>query len=66
MKRKLKTLSALKKRVKKSATGKFLHRRSGTSHNNSVKNSRRKRWLHRPAVVDSTKVKALKRLVPYA
>ncbi|MGQ9707519.1 MAG: large ribosomal subunit protein bL35 [bacterium] len=66
MKTKLKTVSSLKKRVKRSATGKFLHRRSGTNHNNRVKNSRRKRWLHRTAVTDKTKVKALKRLIPYA
>ncbi len=66
MKTKIKTVSSLKKRIKRSATGKFLHRRAGTSHNNSVKDSRRKRWLHRTAVADKTKVKALKRLVPYA
>ncbi|MCX7732651.1 MAG: 50S ribosomal protein L35 [candidate division WOR-3 bacterium] len=65
MKMKLKTLSSLKKRVKKTATGKFIHAHSGTSHNNSAKTSRRKRLLHRPAVADETKVKALKRLLPY-
>ncbi|MGB9742640.1 MAG: 50S ribosomal protein L35 [candidate division WOR-3 bacterium] len=65
MKTKLKTLSSLKKRIKKTATGKFIHARSGTSHNNRSKNSRRKRWLHRPAVADETKVKALQRLMPY-
>jgi len=64
--KKIKSVSSLKKRIKKSATGKFLHRRSGTSHNNRVKNSRRKRWLHRTAVADKTKAKALKRLIPYA
>lgn len=65
MKIKLKTVSSLKKRVKKTATGKFIHAHSGTSHNNSTKTSRRKRALHRPAVADETRVKALKRLLPY-
>jgi len=65
MKLKLKSLSSLKKRMKKTATGKFVHTRCGTSHNNSCKNSRRKRRLHRPAVADKTMVKALKMLLPY-
>ncbi len=66
MKMKLKTVSSLKKRVKRTATGKFVHSHSGTSHNNSAKNSRRKRFLHRPAIADKTRVKALKRLMPYS
>jgi large subunit ribosomal protein L35 len=65
MKRKIKTLSSLKKRLKCSANNKYLHRHSGTSHNNSSKSNKQKRRLHRPAVVDETRFKAIKKLVPY-
>lgn len=65
MKQKIKTLSALKKRIKLTAKNKYLHRHSGTSHNLSSKNNKRKRRLHRPTTVDKTHTKAIKRLVPY-
>ncbi|NPV13606.1 50S ribosomal protein L35 [candidate division WOR-3 bacterium] len=65
MKQKIKTLSSLKKRLKCSANKKYLHRHSGTSHNNSAKSSKCKRRLHRTAIVDKTRVKAIKKLVPY-
>ncbi len=65
MKKKIKTVSSLKKRIKCTATGKYRHQCSGTSHNNSVKSSKRKRRLHRMVVVDSTRRKALRRLLPY-
>jgi ribosomal protein L35 len=65
MKRKKKTLSSLKKRVKKTATGKYVHRSSGTNHNNGCKSSRRKRALHVPVSANRTQANRLKKLAPY-
>ncbi len=65
MKQKLKSLSSLKKRIKRSAGGKFLHKRSGRSHNNACKSKRRKRLLNRPAVLTPEQGKRIAKLVPY-
>ncbi|MGQ9678930.1 MAG: large ribosomal subunit protein bL35 [bacterium] len=65
MKQKIKTLSALKKRIKRTAKNKYLHRHSGTSHNMSSKNNKRKRRLHRATPVNESHTKAVKKLVPY-
>ena len=62
---KMKSLSSLKKRIKRSKGGKFVHRRSGTSHNNASKSKRRKRRLHTPASLSKKVGKRLERLVPY-
>jgi ribosomal protein L35 len=62
---KMKSLSSLKKRIKRSKGGKFIHRRSGTSHNNASKSKRRKRLLHTPAGLSATATKRMERLVPY-
>ncbi|MEO0079026.1 MAG: bL35 family ribosomal protein [candidate division WOR-3 bacterium] len=62
---KQRSLSSLKKRVKRTARGKFVHRRSGTSHNNASKSKRRKRVLHSPAVFKGTLAKRVATLVPY-
>ncbi|MEO0071283.1 MAG: bL35 family ribosomal protein [candidate division WOR-3 bacterium] len=64
MKIKQKTLSSLKKRVKTTATGKYRYYPGGTSHNNRIKSSKRKRLLHRAAISLSLR-KRLKRLLPY-
>lgn len=63
---KLKSLSSLKKRIKRSARGKFVHRRSGTSHNNASKSKRRKRRLHSAAVAHGGLHKRVRQMVPYA
>lgn len=62
---KTKSLSSLKKRIKRSAGGKFVHRRSGTSHNNMSKSKRRKRQLHTPAVARGKLARRIRALVPH-
>ena len=62
---KAKSLSSLKKRIKRSKGGKFIHRPSGTSHNNASKSKRRKRRLHVPAGLSKTANKRMEKLVPY-
>lgn len=65
MKQKTKSLSSLKKRIRRSAGGKFLYRNSNRSHNNSSKSKRRKRGLHVPSVLEGTRAKRISELVPY-
>jgi ribosomal protein L35 len=65
MKQKTKSLSSLKKRVKRSAGGKFMHRGSNRSHNNASKSKRRKRGLHVPAMLEGRLAKRVSELVPY-
>ena len=65
MKQKTKSLSSLKKRVKRSAGGKFFHRGSNRSHNNASKSKRRKRGLHVPAVLEGRLAQRVSELVPY-
>lgn len=65
MNRKMKSVSSLRKRVKKTATGKYLHRHGGTSHNNGSKTTRRKRALHAPVTATKTQSGRFKQLVPY-
>jgi ribosomal protein L35 len=65
MKQKMKSLSSLKKRVKRSAGGKFLHAPCGTSHNNGSKSKRQKRRLHVAATVERSLNERMRRLLPY-
>jgi len=65
MKQKTKSLSSLKKRVRRSAGGKFLHRGSNRSHNNASKSKRRKRGLSVPTVLEGSLAKRVGELVPY-
>jgi len=65
MKQKTKSLSSLKKRVRRSAGGKFLHRGSNRSHNNASKSKRRKRGLSVPTVLEGSLAKRVSELVPY-
>ena len=62
---KIKTVSSLKKRIKKTGKGKFMHGHAGTSHNNACKSKSRKRRLRKPTEVGKTGSKRLKQLVPY-
>ncbi len=62
---KTKSLSSLKKRIKKTAGGKFVHARCGTSHNNGSKSKRRKRQLHTPAVACGKLARRIRELVPH-
>jgi ribosomal protein L35 len=65
MKQKTKTLSSLKKRVKRSAGGKLIHRGCGRNHNNGSKSKRRKRGLQVPVVLKGRLAKRVSELVPY-
>jgi ribosomal protein L35 len=65
MKQKTKTLSSLKKRIKRSAGGKFSYRASNRSHNNSCKSKRRKRSLSVPSVLEGRRARRISELVPY-
>ena len=65
MKNKTKSLSSLKKRIKRTAGGKFIHRGCGKSHNNASKSKRRKRGLHVPAVLEGRLAQRVSELVPY-
>jgi ribosomal protein L35 len=65
MKNKTKSLSSLKKRIKRSAGGKFIHRGCGTSHNNASKSKRRKRGLHIATACEGRLNERMSELVPY-
>ncbi|MBM3314850.1 50S ribosomal protein L35 [candidate division WOR-3 bacterium] len=64
--RKQKTLSSLKKRMKRSAGGKYVHRPSGTSHNNACKGKARKRRLHTTVAVRGGLRRRCRRMLPHA
>jgi large subunit ribosomal protein L35 len=63
---KLKTNRAAAKRFKLTATGKVKHRRAFRAHILTHKAPKRKRQLRAAGVVDTTNVKAVRRLMPYA
>lgn len=63
---KIKTNRSAAKRFKVTATGKIMHFRAGASHLMRKKNSKRKRRLAKPAVLDKTNLKNVKRLIPNA
>jgi ribosomal protein L35 len=65
MKQKTKSLSSLKKRIKRSAGGKFIHRGCGMNHNNGSKSKRRKRGLHVQIVCEGRLGQRVSELVPY-
>jgi len=62
---KLKTNRAAAKRFKLTAKGKVKRRRAFLRHINSHKTRKQKRRLGKPALVDKTNEKAIKRLLPY-
>ena len=62
---KLKTNRAAAKRFKVTAKGKVKRRRAFLRHINSHKTRKQKRRLGKPALVDKTNEKAIKRLLPY-
>ncbi len=64
--KKMKSHSSLKKRIKKTASGKYIHRHGGTSHNNGCKSKSQKRRLHASSEVDKTVKRRVKRLLPYS
>ncbi|WAM32969.1 50S ribosomal protein L35 [Caldicellulosiruptor morganii] len=62
---KLKTHRGLAKRIKVSGSRKYLRKKAGKSHLLSGKSRKRKRNLKKTVVVDSTNVRAVKKLLPY-
>lgn len=60
---KVKTNRAAAKRFRRTATGKFKRWKSGKSHILTKKSRKRKRFLRRPTLVDSTNVPQVRRLL---
>ncbi len=63
---KLKTNRAAAKRFKTTGSGKLRRSKAYKSHLLSKKTPKRKRNLRNPAFVDSTNVRSIRRLLPYA
>ena len=59
---KLKTLSSFKKRFKRLASGKFRRFKSGLSHMNRKKTSKRKRNLRQPTILGEGLSKVMRKL----
>lgn len=62
---KLKTNRAAAKRFKRTGSGKYMFGKSHASHILTKKTRKRKRELRRKQVLDSTNMKAVRRLLPY-
>ncbi|HID98430.1 MAG TPA: 50S ribosomal protein L35 [Thermodesulfobacteriaceae bacterium] len=62
---KLKTKRSAAKRFKKTGTGKLVHNKSGKSHLLTRKTTKRKRSLRKSEVVSESRVKSLKRMLPF-
>lgn len=63
---KLKTKKAAAKRFKITGTGKLKRTKANKQHILGKKNTKRKRNLRHPGIVDQTNEKPMKRLLPYA
>lgn len=62
---KMKTRRAAAKRFKKTGTGKFMYRKAGSSHILTSKTRKRKRALRKDAEISETRVKSIKRMIPF-
>lgn len=62
---KLKTHKGAAKRLKRTGSGRLSRRRAYASHLLGHKRRKRKRRLRKPALVDRTDEKRLKKLLPY-
>lgn len=62
---KVKTKSAVKKRVKVTATGKLVRMKANKSHILNKKTTKRKRNLRKDTLVDHSSEGTMKKLVPY-
>jgi len=65
MKYKMKTLSGLKRRAKKTGKGRYLVGHPGTNHNNGSKNKRQKRRLRDADTAHPMNARRIKKLAPY-
>ncbi|MFW6080284.1 MAG: 50S ribosomal protein L35 [Desulfosalsimonas sp.] len=63
---KIKTNRAAAKRFKRTGTGKFVFAKSHASHILTKKTRKRKRALRRKQVMDTTNLKAVRRMMPYS
>lgn len=63
---KMKTSRSAAKRFSITGSGKFRRRRQNMRHILTKKDAKRKAHLGKGALVDSTNIKAVKRLLPYA
>jgi len=61
---KIKTRRAAAKRFQKTASGKYKFRKSHASHILTKKTTKRKRSLRQDQIVDSTNLKAVRRMLP--
>ncbi len=64
-KQKMKTRRSAAKRFKVTGTGKLVRNKAYKSHILTKKTTKRKRNLRKSAVVDSTNVKMMKKVMPY-
>ncbi|MBW1670042.1 MAG: 50S ribosomal protein L35 [Deltaproteobacteria bacterium] len=62
---KMKTRRAAAKRFKKTGTGKFMYKKAGSSHILTSKTRKRKRVLRKDIEVSETRVKSIKRMMPF-
>ena len=62
---KMKTSRAAAKRIKKTGTGQLKRMKAYKSHILTKKTTKRKRNLRKAALVDSTNVKNMKKILPY-
>ena len=62
---KLKTHKGAAKRFKKTGTGKIVRSHAFGRHNLTSKAHKRKKKLHKSAVIDPTNNKAVQRMLPY-
>ena len=63
---KIKTNRAAAKRFKATGTGKLKRNKAYRRHILTKKTTKNKRNLRRPAIVDATNVKNMKKILPYA
>lgn len=61
---KMKSHSGAKKRIKKTGSGKFVTKHSGTSH--LLTGKKRRKQLHKDMTINGVKTKMLNKLLPYA
>ena len=65
MQQKMKTKRAAAKRFKVTGTGKLMRNKAYKRHILTKKSTKRKRNLRQSAIVDSTNVKNMKKVLPY-
>ncbi|MFA5138066.1 MAG: 50S ribosomal protein L35 [Elusimicrobiota bacterium] len=62
---KLKSHSGAKKRFKRTATGKWVHKQAGLRHILTPMSSKRGRHLRKQAILNNTDGKTMQRFLPY-